>query len=112
MYTGLEKVRCKRCTVPCFDSIVCEASIIPNIRSCKIAKEAWDVLTNLYQAHNEARAAYSCKQLESKHMNKGYSMEEFLTKIKDLNEQLVFADEIIADSLLVQVVLDGLPDSY
>ena len=39
-------------------------------------------------------------------------MDVFLTKIKDLNEQLVSADEIIADSSLVQTVLDGLPDSY
>ena len=45
-------------------------------------------------------------------MNEGDSMDAFLTKIKDLNEQLVSANEIIADSSLVQTVLDGLPDSY
>ena len=39
-------------------------------------------------------------------------MDVFLTKIKDLHEQLVSKDEIIADSSLVQTVLDGLPDSY
>ena len=45
-------------------------------------------------------------------MNEGDPMDVLLTKIKDLNEQLVSADEIIADSSLVQTVLDGLPDSY
>ena len=39
-------------------------------------------------------------------------MNAFLKKIKDLNEQLVSADEMIADSSLVQTVLDGLSNSY
>ena len=62
----------------------------PHIRSCKIAKDAWDTLTTLYQARNEARVAYLRKQLESEHMNKGDSIDNFLTKIKDLKEQLIF----------------------
>ena len=33
-------------------------AIIPHIRSCKTAKDAWDTLTTLYQARNEARVAY------------------------------------------------------
>ena len=33
-------------------------TIIPHIRSCKTAKEAWDVLCTLYQARNEACVAY------------------------------------------------------
>ena len=55
-------------------------SIIPHIRSCKTAKDAWDTLTTLYQARNEARVAYLRKQLESEHMNEGDSMDSFLTK--------------------------------
>ena len=35
-----------------------KCSIFPHIRSCKTAKEAWDVLANLYQARNQARVAY------------------------------------------------------
>ena len=34
-------------------------------------------------------------------MNEGDSMDVFLTKIKDLNEQLVSADEINVDSSLL-----------
>ena len=37
-------------------------------------------------------------------------MDAFLLKIKDLNEQLVSADEIIANNSIVQTVLDGLSD--
>ena len=57
-------------------------SIIPHIRSYKVAKEAWDVLANLYQAHNEAHVTYLRKQLEAEHMNEGDSMDAFLTKIR------------------------------
>ena len=87
-------------------------SIIPHIRSCKTAREAWDVLCTLYQARNEARVAYLRKQLESEHMNEGDSMDNFLTKVKDLKEQLIFADEVLSDNSLLQTVLNGLPDSY
>ena len=45
-------------------------------------------------------------------MNEGDSMDNFLTKIKDLKEQLISTDEMIPDSSLVQTVLNGLPDSY
>ena len=44
-------------------------------------------------------------------MNEGDSMDNFLTKIKDLKEQLIAADEVLSDSSLVQIVLNGLPDS-
>ena len=87
-------------------------TIIPHIRSCKTAKEAWDTLATLYQARNEARVAYLQKQLESEQMNEGDSMDNFLTKVKDLKEQLIAADEVLQDSTLVQSVLNGLPDSY
>ena len=45
-------------------------------------------------------------------MNEGDSMDSFLTKVKDLKEQLIAAHEVLSDSSLVQTVLNGLPDSY
>ena len=93
-------------------SLSVKRAIIPHICSCSTSKEAWDTLVTLYQARNEARVAYLCKQLESEQMNEGESMEFFLTKIKDLKEQLIAIDEILIDSSLVQTILNGLPDSY
>ena len=87
-------------------------AIIPHIRSCRTLKEAWDTYATLYQARNEVRVAYLCKQLESEHINEGNSLDNFLTKIKDLKEQLIAADEVLSDSSLVQTVLNGLPNSY
>ena len=69
-------------------------SIISHIHSCKTTKEAWDTLATLYQARNEAHVTYLQKQLKSKHMNEGDSIDNFLTKVKDLKEQLIVVDEV------------------
>ena len=61
---------------------------------------------------NEAHVAYLCKKLEKEHMDEGQSMDVFLTNIKDWNEKLIAMDEIIPNSSLVQIVLDGLPDFH
>ncbi|MCO5580597.1 hypothetical protein L7F22_034467 [Adiantum nelumboides] len=87
-------------------------TIIPHIRSAKSAKEAWDILAGLYAGRNEAKIALLRKELESKIMNEKDDMDTFLASIKDINEQLISAGEIISDSSLVQTVLDALSDSY
>ncbi|MCO5607476.1 hypothetical protein L7F22_061672 [Adiantum nelumboides] len=61
---------------------------------------------------NEAKITLLRKELESKIMNGEDDMDTFLAGIKDINEQLIFAGEIISDSSLVQTILDALPDSY
>ncbi|MCO5613330.1 hypothetical protein L7F22_067606 [Adiantum nelumboides] len=87
-------------------------TITPHIRSTKSAKQAWDILTGIYAGCNQAKIALLRKELESKIMNEEDDMDTFLAGIKDINEQLIFAGEIISDSFLVQTVLDALPDSY
>ncbi|MCO5564729.1 hypothetical protein L7F22_018397 [Adiantum nelumboides] len=87
-------------------------TITPHIRSAKSAKQAWDVLAGLYAGCNEAKIALMRKELESKVMNEEDDMETFLAGVKHINEQLIFADEVISDSFLVQTILDALPDSY
>ncbi|MCO5559117.1 hypothetical protein L7F22_012709 [Adiantum nelumboides] len=87
-------------------------TITPHIRSAKSAKQAWVILAGLYAGRNEAKIALLRKELESKIMNEEDDMDTFLAGIKDINEQLIFAGEIISDSSLVQTVLDALPDSY
>ena len=82
----------------------------PHIRSTASAKQACDILAHLYAGHNEANVGYLRKQLESKHMEEGDSMDIFLTEIKDLKQQLIAMDEIISDGSLVQTVLNGLAD--
>ena len=44
-------------------------------------------------------------------MLEGDSIDEYLTRVKDLREQLINIDEILSDSYLDQIVLRGLLDS-
>ena len=81
-----------------------KCGIIRHVCSCRTTKDAWDTLATLDQVCNEANVAYLHKQIESNHMNKGDSMDNFLFKIKDLKEQLAAIEEIIHDSSLVQIV--------
>ena len=45
-------------------------------------------------------------------MSEGEPTDAFLTRIKDLREQLINIDEIIPDASLTSTVLCGLPDPY
>ncbi|MCO5591423.1 hypothetical protein L7F22_045406 [Adiantum nelumboides] len=78
----------------------------------KICQTGLDILAGLYAGRNEAKIAVLHKELESTVMNEEDDMDNFLAGVKDINEQLIFAGEIISDSSLVQIVLDALPDSY
>ncbi|MCO5558339.1 hypothetical protein L7F22_011920 [Adiantum nelumboides] len=87
-------------------------TITPHICSAKSAKQAWDILVGLYAGSNETKIVFLHKELESKIMNEEDDMDTFLAGIKDINEQFIFASEIISDSSLVHTVLDALPESY
>ncbi|MCO5595243.1 hypothetical protein L7F22_049283 [Adiantum nelumboides] len=72
-------------------------TITPRIRSTKSAKQAWDILGGLYASSNEAKIALLRKELESKIMNEKDDMDNFLVGVKDINEQLIFADKESSD---------------
>ncbi|MCO5597815.1 hypothetical protein L7F22_051899 [Adiantum nelumboides] len=88
-----------------------KCTITLHIRSAKFAEQAWDILVGLYVGRNEAKISLLRKELESKIMNEEDDMDTFLAGVKDINEQLISADEVFSDSFLVQTVLDALPDS-
>ncbi|MCO5570436.1 hypothetical protein L7F22_024158 [Adiantum nelumboides] len=52
------------------------------------------------------------RQLEEMHMAEGESVDVYVTKIKDLKEQLANIDEIISDNSLISALLKGLSDSF
>ncbi|MCO5548271.1 hypothetical protein L7F22_001728 [Adiantum nelumboides] len=87
-------------------------NITPHIYSAKTAQQAWDILAGLYASQNEAKISYLHEELESKIMQEDDDMNVFLVEIKDLQEHLIFAREVIPDHSLVQIVLDALPESY
>ena len=65
-------------------------------------------LSSLYKA----RVAFLRKKLDDERMSEGEPMDAFLTRIKDLQEQIITIDEIIPDASLTLIVLRGLPDPY
>ncbi|MCO5597747.1 hypothetical protein L7F22_051828 [Adiantum nelumboides] len=91
-------------------------TITPHIRSAKSAKQARDILAGLYAGRyagrNEAKIALLRKELESKIMNEEDDIITFLVGVKDINEKLIFAGEIISNNSLVLTILYALPDSY
>ncbi|MCO5571407.1 hypothetical protein L7F22_025147 [Adiantum nelumboides] len=95
-----------------FISLSVKRIITPHIRSAKSAKQAWDILAGLYAGRIEAKIALLRKELESKIMNEEDDMDTILASVKNINEQLISAGEVISDSSLVQIVLDALLESY
>ncbi|MCO5551012.1 hypothetical protein L7F22_004507 [Adiantum nelumboides] len=87
-------------------------TITPHICSTKSTKQAWDILAGLYASWNEAKIALLRKELESKIMNEENDTDTFLAGVKDINEKIFFAGEVISNSSLVQSVFDALPDLY
>jgi len=65
-------------------------TITPHIRSAKSTCKS-----------NEAKIALLRKELESKIMHEEDEMDTFLAGVKDINEQLISAGEVIFDSSLV-----------
>ena len=87
-------------------------SVIPHIRSCRTSKVAWDTLEDLFQTRNAARISFLKREILNLRMEEGQSMQEHLTKIQDIREQLINIDEVISDSELVNITLNSLPESY
>ena len=46
------------------NSLTCKRSIIPRIKSCRHAKDAWDILETLNSAKNDTKITYLKKQKE------------------------------------------------
>ena len=66
----------------------------------------------MYAVRNEARVAYLTKQLEDVCMAESESMDVYITRIKDLKEQLANIDEIIPNLSLISTLLKSLPESF
>ena len=87
-------------------SLSVQRQIIPHIRSCTDAREAWLTLERLYAARHEAKISFLKRELD--HLE----MKTHLNRIQDLREQLINIDEVIPEMQLVQTALSSLPPSY
>jgi hypothetical protein len=81
--------------------------LIPHLAKKKNAKDMWDALKNLFEAKNENRKmALKAKRHDTK-MGKEESVSYYLTQVAQVKYELATVGEVITDSDLVRITLNG-----
>jgi hypothetical protein len=81
--------------------------LIPHLDEKQTAKEMWDALKNLYEAKNENRKMTLRDKLHNNRMAKGESVDSYLTNVAQVKDELETVGEVIQDSELVHIALNG-----
>jgi hypothetical protein len=80
---------------------------IPHLAEKLTAKEMWDALINLYENKNENMKMALRDKLHNTRMAKGESVASYLTRLRQVKDELAAVGEIIPDSELVRIALKG-----
>jgi hypothetical protein len=81
--------------------------MIPHLVEKLTAKEMWDALINLYKNKNENRKMALRDKIHITRMAKGESVASYLTRLRQVKDELAVVGEIIPDSELVRIALNG-----
>jgi hypothetical protein len=81
--------------------------LIPHLAEKKTAKELWDALKNLFEAKNENRKMALKAKLHDTKMGKEESVSSYLTRVAQVKDELAVVGEVISDSELVRIALNG-----
>jgi hypothetical protein len=81
--------------------------LIKHLVEKKTAKEMWDALKNLFEAKNEKRKMALKAKLHDTKMGKEESVYSYLTRVAQVKDESVVVGEVIADSELVRIALNG-----
>jgi hypothetical protein len=81
--------------------------LIPHLAEKKTAKEMWDALKNLFEAKNENRKMALKAKLHDTKMGKEESVSSYLTRVAQVKDELAVVGEVISDSELVRIALNG-----
>jgi hypothetical protein len=84
-----------------------KAHLIPHLAEKKTAKEMWDALTNLFEMKNENWKMALKAKLHDTKMGKEESVSSYLTRVAQVKDELVVVGEVITDSELVRIALNG-----
>jgi hypothetical protein len=87
-------------------------SIIPHIRDCKMSKETWEILKGLYETTNSNRILFLKTKLLSIKMEANENITTYVSRIKDLCDQLSAIGEKVSNSDMVTITLKGLMRDY
>ncbi|KAM1941551.1 hypothetical protein ACFX13_029115 [Malus domestica] len=84
---------------------------IEHVLGCRTAHEAWSSLQDRYASVSKARV--NTLKTEFQILQKGGdSIDQFLSKLKDIKDQLLNAGETISDNDFILAALSGLPREY
>jgi len=72
----------------------------------------WESLTKLYQSSNENQKMVLREKLKSIKMTKTESVAFYLTKLTQMRDDLGAVGEIVADSELVRIALNGVTEQW
>jgi hypothetical protein len=86
--------------------------MIPYISHLDSFKKMYDVLTNLFSMRNIGQVMSLKNELCDMKMNDDDSITSYLVKISQLRDQLQAIEEIISEKELVNIVLNGLPNTW
>jgi hypothetical protein len=81
--------------------------LIPHLGEKNTAKGMWDSLKNLFEAKNENQKIALKAKLHDTKMCKEESVFSYLTRVAQVKDVLVVVGEVISDSELVRIALNG-----
>jgi hypothetical protein len=86
--------------------------LIPHISSLKTPKEMFDALSCLYEGRNINKKMALRTQLQNVKLQKSEPIHAFLTRISQINEQMIAISDSVEEAELVVTTLNGLPKSW
>ena len=85
---------------------------LPQIPSGKSAADIWKYLKELHETSDKSRAFFLKNRLFFIMMDEHMSLQEHVTKIKDIRDQLEAIDQTLEEEDMVVITLKSLPTSY
>ena len=86
--------------------------VIPHIGEKARAYEMWEALTKMYQSSNANRKMVLREKLKCIRMAKGDSATFYLTRIKQVRDELAAVGDQIPETKLVRTALFGVANSW
>ena len=87
-------------------------SIIPHIKEAKTSVKTWIALKFLYETSKTNRIVFLKTKLLGIKMDGNESVSSFLGRIKEVKDKLVNIGEIVSNTDLVTITLNGLLEDY
>jgi hypothetical protein len=110
--TGREAYKKRRAKAKRVNFYSVKDSMMPIIGHLRTAKECFDALANLYEKKAPTQNRILKKQLCKLRMRKDETIVAFFSKIDQTRDQLTAIGVVVDDDDLVQIAVDGLPESW